>query len=203
MKSTFQRIAVAGVLSLGLAVSAAAAQDRPAGPGGPQAQGQRGPWGPGARGPRGGDRQKLFAEMQHRREQRLHDLLQIKPDQEAAFHTFLAALDQARPHHGQRQDGKGRGAGAQGAPKAPLTTPERLDRMNQRMAERTAERQQRMQQTTAAVKAFYAVLSPEQRKAFDDLPVLKTGGRHHGFGGHWGGHMMRDRFEGPQPKPVG
>ena len=199
MKTTpFQRIALAGALTLGLAVSAAAAQDRPAGPGGPQAQGAPGARGPGQRGPRGGDRQKLFAEMKQRREQRLHDLLQIKPDQEAAFRTFTAALDQARPQRGQRPDGA-KGPGAQ--PPAPLTTPERLDRMNQRMAQRTAERQQRLQKTTAAVKTFYAALSPEQRKAFDELQLIKIGGRH-GPGRHWGGRMMGGRFQGPPPGPV-
>jgi hypothetical protein len=141
--------------------------------------------------------------MKQRRQQRLHDLLQIKPDQETAFRTFAAAIDQARPERGQRPDGaKGPGARGPGAqPPAPLTTPERLDRMNQRMAQRTAERQQRLQKTTAAVKTFYAVLSPEQRKAFDELQVIKIGGRH-GPGRHWGGRMMGGRFQGPPPGPV-
>jgi periplasmic protein CpxP/Spy len=211
MKLTFQRFAVAGAVCLGLAASAAAAQDRPAGPGGAPGAHAPGDRGPGQRGPRGADREKRFADMKQRREQRLHDLLQIKPDQEGAFHTFLTSLDQARPQRGQRPDGarkpgergpEGRGPGAQPQPK--LTTPERLDRMNQRMAERTAERQQRLQKTTAAVKAFYAVLSPEQRKAFDELQVIKIGDRHHGGrrGGHWGGHMMRGPFQGPPPAPV-
>jgi protein CpxP len=195
MKPTVQRIVVAGVLCLGLAASAAAAQDRPAGPGGPSAAGAPDP---GARGPRGGDRQKLFAEMQHRREQRLHDLLQIKPDQETAFRTFVAALEQARPQRGL--DGaRGPGAAAQ----APLTAPERLDRMTQRMAERTAERQQRLQKVTAAVKTFYGALTPEQRKAFDELPLLKVGGDGRHGDGHWGGRMMRGRFQGPPPGPIG
>ena len=189
MKPTFQRIAVASALCLGLAASAAAAQDRPAGPGGPQAQGQH----------RGGDRQKLFAEMRQRREQRLHDLLQIKADQEPAFHTFVTSLEQLRP---QRGPGQGQGKDAQGpagrgpgaGQRMPLTTPERLDRM----AQREAEHQQRLQKETAAVKTFYAALTPEQRKVFDMSPGLLRGGRGGGHG--FGRHMWRhDGFEGPPP----
>ena len=184
MKPTFHRIAVASALCLGLAASAAAAQDRPAGPGGPQAQGQH----------RGGDRQKMFAEMKQRREQRLHDLLQIKPDQEPAFHTFLTSLEQLRPQHGPGQ-GKGpdaRGPGA-GEHMPPLTTPERLDRM----AQRQAERQQRMQKASAVIKTFYAALTPEQRKVFDMSPGLIHAGHRGGEGHGFGRHMWRARFEGP------
>lgn len=183
MKPTFQRIAVASALCLGLAASAAAAQDRPAGPGGPQAQGQH----------RGGDHQKQFAEMRQRREQRLHDLLQIKADQEPAFHTFVTSLEQLRPQRGpgQGQETRGKdGRGPNGAQRMPLTTPERLDRM----AQRQAERQQRLQKMTAAVKTFYAALTPEQRKVFDMSPGLIRAG--HGGGHGFGRHMWRARFEG-------
>lgn len=183
MKSTVHRIAVASALTLGLAVSAAVAQDRPAGPGGPQAQGRH----------REGDRQAFFAEMRQRREQRLHDLLQIKPDQETAFRTFVSSLEQLRPQPGPGQaQGERRGPGGPGAgERAALTTPERLDRM----AQREAERQQRLQKVTAAVKTFYAALTPEQRKVFDMSPGLLRGGGHGGFGGH----LWRGRFEGPAP----
>lgn len=186
MKSTIHHIALAGALCLGLAATAAVAQDRPAAPGAPQAGAPRG------FGQRGPDRQKLIAEIKQRREQRLHDLLQIKPDQETAFHTFLTSMEQARPQRGQRPDGAS-GPNARGAEAQHLTTPERLDRLSQRMAERTAERQQRLQKTTAAVKTFYAVLTPEQRKAFDDLPLMRIGDRHHDR--PWGGRMGR-RFQG-------
>ena len=196
MKPPFQRVVLAAALGLGLAVSAAA-QDRGPGPGGPP-------------GPRGGDRQKLFEDMQHRREQRLHDLLQIKPDQEAAFRTFVSSLDQLRPQRGLRRDGAGQGPqgqGAQGqggqgqagpgrgraqAERATLTAPERLDRSAQRLA----QAQQRLQKEAAAVKAFYAALSPEQRKAFDSMPPMIGGGGGHGFGGRG----ARGRIEGP-PSP--
>lgn len=176
MKPTFQRIALAAVIGFGLVVSASA-QDRAPASGGPQ-------------GPRGGDRQKLFEDMQHRREQRLHDLLQIKPDQEAAFRAFTTVLEQARPHRDHDRQGRD-GSKA----RAQLTTPERLDRAAQRMA----ERQQRMQKTSAAVKTFYAALTPDQRKAFDAMP-MPFGGDHGGFG-HRGG-FMRGRFEGAPLQPI-
>jgi protein CpxP len=115
----------------------------------------------------------MVADMQHRREQRLHDLLQIKPDQETAFRTFVTAQEQGRPQ-----------GGPPGAERKPLTTPERLDREAQRIAQ--------LQQRLAAVKTFYAVLTPDQRKAFDQMPMMM--GR--------GGGMMRGRFEGRLPRPI-
>ena len=122
--------------------------------------------------------------MQHRREERLHDLLQIKPDQETAFRAFVASQEQARPQQGP---GPG-GAGGPGAERRPLTTPERLDREAQRIAQ--------LQQRLAAVKAFYAVLTPDQRKAFDQMPMMMGGG---GF--RRGGPMMGGRFQGRGPRP--
>jgi protein CpxP len=171
MNATWKRAAAAGALCLGLAAAAAAgAQDRPAAGGPPSA----------ARN--GEHRRMMFEQMRQRREQRLHDLLQIKPDQEAAFHTFLAAA--APPRRDGDKDGKGRGGPGGGQPPAPLTTPQRLDRMAARMA----ERQQRFQQVAAATRTFYGVLSAEQRKAFDEMgPMMGRGhGRArggHGFGG--------------------
>jgi hypothetical protein len=180
MKPTFQRVALGAVLGLGLVVSAAA-QDRGPGPGGP----------PGPAGQRGVDRQKLFEDMRHRREQRLHDLLQIKPDQETAFRTFVASLEQSRPQRGERGRGGPRRGGPAGQERTQLTAPERLDRRLQRLA----EAQQRLQKQAAAVKTFYAALSPEQRKVMDQLPAAGVGGGG-GFGGH--GMFMRGRFEGPR-----
>jgi Spy/CpxP family protein refolding chaperone len=66
------------------------------------------------------------------------------------------------------------------------------------MAKRTSERQARFQQRAEAVKRFYAVLGPEQKRAFDALHAMRggmhgggRGGMHHegGQGGHgdWGG----------------
>jgi hypothetical protein len=116
-------------------------------------------------------------------------LLQIKPDQETAFRTFAASLEQSRPQR-QRQGGPGERRRAPGAEHETLTTPQRLDRAAQRLA----DAQQRLQKESAAVKTFYAVLTPDQRKAFD-----ATGGEGFGRGGGFGGRgrFMRSRFEGP------
>jgi hypothetical protein len=63
-----------------------------------------------------------------------------------------------------------------------MTTPERLDRMAQRMeAQHT-----RMMARIAATKQFYAQLSPGQQKAFDDLAPMMMG-RHGGHGMDGGG----------------
>ena len=183
MNVNLKRAAAAAVLCLGLTVaaSAAGAQDRPAGPGGPP------------HGDRAAERQKMFENVRHQREQRLHDLLQIRPDQDGAFRAYLAALES------QRKPGE-RGPGRDGRPGEPkpqeraMTTPERLDRMTARMA----ERQQRFQQKIAATKTFYAALNADQRKAFDAMPRMGGEGRRGGHRGHFGGRGPG--FEGPPPR---
>jgi hypothetical protein len=166
MNGSWKRTGAATALCLGLAAAATVgiAQERAA-PAGPPGAGQH---------PRP-DRTKMFEEMRARHEKTLHDLLEIKPDQEAAFHAYLASI--------QREPGKDGWRGrdhASGAMPAPLTTPERLDKMQARMAERQAM----FQKTAAATKTFYAVLSPEQKRAFDAMPAMMRG--HHG--GRMGGH---------------
>ena len=190
MNGSWKRAAAASALCLGIAAAGlAGAQDRPQGP--PPGAGQRGPGRPGF------DGRKFVEEMRQRREQRMHDLLQIKPNQEAAFHAFTAAM-QPPPRDGKPGGpggpGRERGRGPEAArpQAAPMTTPERLDRMQMRMAERQA----RFQQTAAAIRTFYAALSPEQRKAFDVMPMM--GGEH---GGHRGGGRFgsgRPGFGGPR-----
>jgi protein CpxP len=168
MKVTFQRAAAAGVLVLTLAGAAAAsAQDRQPGP---------------ARdGQRAAERQKMFEEFKQRREQRLHDILQIKPAQEGAFKTFVSSVG---PKPRGDKDGHP-GEGRPGAERKEMTTTERLDRMAQRLA----EAQGRIQ----ATRAFYASLTPEQRKAFDEV------------GPGMGRSMMAERvhFRGPPGGPHG
>ena len=183
MNGSWKRTVAASALCLGLAAAGlAVAQDRPQGP--PPGAGQRGP---GGSGRPGFDGRKFFEEMQKRREQREHDLLQIKPNQEAAFQAYVAALKP--PARDGKDGGPGRGPGRErgrGPEAAPMTTPERLDLMQKRMAERQA----RFQQTAAAIRTFYAALTPEQRKAFDLMPPM---------GGEHGHHHMSGRFGGGPP----
>jgi Spy/CpxP family protein refolding chaperone len=99
--------------------------------------------------------------------QHLRDVLQLRPDQDGALKAYLAAA-------GPRDGGKDRPKReAVDAPRKPLTTPERLDR--------EAEHLDRAKARIDATRAFYAALSPSQKKAFDALGPMG--------GGH--GPMMR------------
>jgi len=179
----------------------ALAQAAPAG--GPPTAEQRAAWKAKAEG-----RMHEHMEM---RAKHLHDLLQLRPDQDAALQSLLAALapshmDHMGDHH-MGPDHRGPGAGGPGAAGhddfAKLTTPERLDKMAAMMAEHTAKRQAEFQKRAAAIKAFYAVLSPEQQRAFDAMPHEMFGGMHgrHGGGGEghggWGHHMGPGGPHGP------
>jgi protein CpxP len=171
MNGTWKRTA-AGALCLGIIAVATvgAAQDRPPGPPGLQR-------GPVRQGP---DRQKMFEQMRQRREQQLHDVLQIKPDQEAAFHAYLAAIAPPRPEGKDGQRGLQRGPDF-----APPTTPQRLEREAARIA--------REQAALTATRTFYAALSPEQRKAFDAMPMRMGHGGGHGGPGRGGHHFEGQR----------
>ncbi len=160
--------ALAGAIALGFAAAGAVvAQDQ----GPPPAQG-----GSDAHHGWRGDPAAMKQRMEERRAEHakvLHDALSIRPDQEAAFQAFIASMG-----HGEHQHRMGEHR----QPGETLTTPERLDRMSQRMGERQAAFQRRAD----ATKAFYAVLSPEQRRTFDALGAMHG---HGGMGGHRGGHM--------------
>jgi Spy/CpxP family protein refolding chaperone len=151
--------------------AAAAAQDAPP----PAAHGHR--FG-------GPDMAGRFQEREARHIKALHDLLEIRSDQEAAFQAFATALKRQpseKPPEAAAPDGMGA-----------LTTPERLDRIAKMMADREARRRERFDRVSGAVKSLYAALSPEQKRAFDALPALVGPG--FGLGGHMGhgGHMMAD-----------
>ena len=112
------------------------------------------------------DRQEAHAKA-------LHAILNLRPDQEAAFQAFQAAMTPpAREHH----DHMDRGAAEA------LTTPQRLDRMADRMAKRQTEFRLRAD----AIKSFYAALSPEQQRAFDAMRMMHGGDRGMGHGRHGG-----------------
>ena len=110
----------------------------------------------------------------------LHDMLQIRPDQEAAFQTFIASM---KPQEGAEHADMAH----EHDEMAQLTTPQRLDRMQARMA----EHQKAFERHAAAVKTFYAALSPEQQRAFDAMEAMH----------HHGGHGMGEH--GPMGPPHG
>lgn len=144
-----------------------------------------------------------FQEHEARRLKALHDVLQIRPDQEAAFQAFASAL---HPQLAERPPEE-----AAPTDMGALTTPERLDRMAKKMAERETRQRERFDRVSGAVKALYAALSPEQRRTMDALPALMGPG--FGLGGHMGhdGHMMAGGMGhhfggppmGPPPPPPG
>ncbi|MDB5869008.1 MAG: hypothetical protein JWP96_1340 [Polaromonas sp.] len=105
--------------------------------------------------------------------------LKITPAQEGAWTTFTAAMQPPEHMMGQRLTPEQR------AEFDKLPTPERIDKMRvvrtQRMADMTAA----MDKRGEATKAFYAVLSSEQKKTFD--AGFKMHGRHGGAGHHEGG----------------
>jgi len=178
MKQILKRVATASLLVC--AGLAAMAQPVPPGPGG----------GPGS-GPgwmmqnHPADGARMRQHMDERIASHMADLktiLRITPTQEAAWASFTASMKPAA------------GAPAWRSPQErdklraemdKLSTPERMDRMRALQAERYAKRSAEMDRRNAAVKAFYAVLAPEQQKVFDvEHKRLQHGawGRMHGGG---------------------
>ena len=135
----------------------AAAQDSPPPPGPP-------PMMDGPGGPMMMRHHRLDPEA---RAQHLRDVLQLRADQDGALKAYLAALE---PKDWSK-DGPKKEL-VEGPPKI-LTTPERLDRETEHLARAKAR--------IDATRAFYAALSPSQKKAFDALGPMG--------GGH--GPMMR------------
>jgi Spy/CpxP family protein refolding chaperone len=82
----------------------------------------------------------------------LQEKLKLTPQQEGAWKTFSEKM---KPAPWPRRDR---------APSADLPAPERMEQMLARMKEFESHMAERL----AAVKEFYAVLTPEQRKVFDD-----------------------------------
>lgn len=108
----------------------------------------------------GGD----FKERIARRQAALHDKLKLTGNQEAAWKTYIAAATPpappARPDRGQWEK---------------MSAPERMERMMAVMKEREGH----MATHLAAMKTFYATLSPLQQQIFND----NVGG-HMGMRGH-------------------
>lgn len=117
------------------------------------------------------------AQMAEKHAQRLRDALQLRPDQEPALRALISATTPPPGAFEHRREARGEARS--------LTTPERLDRLQAKMA----ERQQRVAQRIEATKRFYAQLSPSQQRAFDTLHAGRGGMGHHGHhgGGRFGG----------------
>ena len=127
------------------------------------------------------ERQAKRAEFSAKREQmraqrvaKLHDELRITPAQESAWNAFVASMKPGQRAGGQHGD---RAAWAN------LSAPERAQKMIERQKQRTVFMEQRL----AALNSFYSVLSPEQKKVFDDKAARMQSrfGRHGGEHGGW------------------
>lgn len=128
------------------------------------------------------ERQAKHAEFAAKRAQRvarLHDELKITPAQENAWNAFVASMKPAgRGEHqrfGENKDGR--------AAWANLSAPERAQKMIERQKARTVFMEQRL----TALNSFYSVLSPEQKKVFDEKAARMQSrfGRHGGAHGGW------------------
>lgn len=98
----------------------------------------------------------------------LHDKLKLTGSQEAAWKTYIAAATPpARPGRPDRAEWE------------KMSAPDRMEKMMTMMKEREGH----MATHLAAMKTFYATLSPLQQQIFNDN--VGGGMRHHGHGrGH-------------------
>lgn len=104
------------------------------------------------------------AEHFAQRQQKLHDALKLTAAQETAWNAYIAAIKPQTPvGRADRTDFKS------------LPAPERMEKRLERHKEHLAKQESHL----AALKTFYAVLTPEQQKVFDQATVHQ--GRHHGM----------------------
>ncbi|WP_434516218.1 Spy/CpxP family protein refolding chaperone [Dechloromonas sp. ARDL1] len=109
-----------------------------------------------------------FAERMQQHQQRLHDALKLAPQQEGAWTKF----QESHPFAGniKRPDP---------VDMAKLTAPERAEKM----LEMQKQHQDAMGKHVAAMKDFYAQLTPEQKKVFDEHNMMGKRGQRDGMRG--------------------
>jgi protein CpxP len=87
----------------------------------------------------------------------MHDKLKISTEQEGAWKTFIEATKPAMMERGEKMRADRKAMEG-------LSTPAKMEKMLEHSKERLAH----MQKHLDALKTFYAVLTPEQQKIFDD-----------------------------------
>lgn len=117
------------------------------------------------------ERHAKMAAKRAEHQAKLRDALKLNAQQQPAWDAFVASMQP--PAKGERSGRPDRAAFAK------LSAPERLQRGIDMQKQRTA----RMEQRLGALNSFYAVLTPEQRKVFDEQSTHRKGGRHHGHHG--------------------
>ena len=124
---------------------------------------------PGMHAMQGKDAEHMGMRMKYHM-QRLKAELKLTPEQEPAWAAMASAM--TPPERPPRPDR---------AEMEKLSMPERLDKMKQMMSQHHEARVAEMDKHAAAVKAFYAVLTPEQKKTFDAKAMpSRMHGPHHG-----------------------
>ncbi len=102
---------------------------------------------------------------------KLHDELKITPAQEQAWKSFVASMQPQARGQGQRPDR---------AAWAALSAPERMSKAIDMQKRRTVAMEQRL----GALNSFYSVLTPDQKKTFDDKAArMQHRFQHRGPGG--------------------
>ncbi|KQV79533.1 hypothetical protein ASD15_19635 [Massilia sp. Root351] len=155
------------VLSLGAVGGSAFAADTPAPGRHGQALTQE------QRAARAAERQATFKEMMARHQAALHDKLKLTAAQEPAWNAFVAASAPKLP-----------AARADRAALAQLSAPERAERRLEMHKQMIAQHETRL----AALKTFYAQLTPEQQKTFDQATQRHHRRGHRPGGGHGAMH---------------
>lgn len=109
-----------------------------------------------------GDYWEYRAERMAQHHRMLHDALKLTADQEGAWKKLM---DSEHPMAAPEP--------VRAAEWAKLTTPERADRMVERMR----EQQSRMFEHVVALKEFYGVLTPDQKRIVDDFHAFPQRGK--------------------------
>ena len=103
------------------------------------------------------DRDSFAERMEHRKAE-LHDKLKLKPEQEAAWNTFVEKMKPAQPMERPNWEELKK-----------LPAPDRMGKMLDMMKAHEA----RMEDRLAALKEFYATLTPDQQKVFDEQTAAR------------------------------
>lgn len=98
--------------------------------------------------------------MHAKRSAELKAKLKITPAQEGAWNDFVAAMKPPARDAANRPDR---------AAMEKLSTPERLDKMKAMRTQHMSDMNAAMEKRDAAIKTFYAALTPDQQKVFDSV----------------------------------
>ncbi|MFV0680230.1 Spy/CpxP family protein refolding chaperone [Ottowia sp.] len=136
--------------------------------------------------------EKRMAERHAQRQADLKAALKITAAQETAWATYSAAMQPPKLDDKQRPSR---------ADMDKLTTPQRIDLMEQMQQQRAAD----MKKRGDAIKAFYAQLTPYQQGVFDQRAMrgFGGGGEHRGPGQKGKGKGGRDHRHGGDHGPRG